>query len=167
MRKFTLCWKFLPVILLTSLALTFNINAQTTTKYLCGTTEAGVDVTLGKLTTTILTNGDVHVVLESMKSFNDNTYAEDPDPTYVINWPGDKHEFKNLTGSDKAQFSFTDKNGKEVFSFQLDYFSKDADMYPSGYGSLGLEGKDGKLITGNAAWLVDFNSRKVLVVRIE
>ena len=58
------------------------------------------------------------------------------------------HSFKDLLGSDHAELIITDRNGKLVMQFKLDYISEDASR-PSGYGSLGVLGGDGGMITGD------------------
>src|SRR5262249_49512620 len=60
---------------------------------------------------------------------------------------------------DEAEFRFTNGSGAVVLDFQVDYisaatkatFPSGTVSYPSGYGTLGVSGGDGKLITGSAA----------------
>lgn len=93
----------------------------------------------------------------------DNTYGANS-----IGWgknvapSGKNHKFKDLKGSDKAQFTITDGNGKMVFDFTLDYISETAKGSGS-YASLGAEGGDGEVHSGSAdsllAWgtSLDYN----------
>jgi len=119
---------------------------------LCAIDDNGIEHNVGGLTLTTLANGDIKVTLVYSKDFNDNTYGDN-----AVNWPGDNHKFKHLVTSDMATFSFTNGNGAEVLRFDMDYFSESS-AYPSGYGTTGITGKDGNLITGNAAWVLDYSS---------
>ncbi|MCU0661301.1 MAG: hypothetical protein MUC50_03130 [Myxococcota bacterium] len=92
----------------------------------------------------------VHVRLTFDPRFVDNTYG-----ATSIGWGESKkgtHAFKDLVGSDHAEFLFWDKAGKETMRFKLDYITEDADTgatHPSGYGSAGVDGGDGKWILGD------------------
>ncbi|WP_437636541.1 hypothetical protein [Sorangium sp. So ce854] len=106
----------------------------------------------------------VHVRLTLNPAFVDNTYGET-----AIGWggggdqPGDGpkpkpkghkgHTFKDLVGSDKAQFQMTDGTGELVLDFFVDYISAD-EAKPSGYGSLGVVGGEGKMLLGDASAIV-------------
>ncbi|WP_437509564.1 hypothetical protein [Sorangium sp. So ce1099] len=109
----------------------------------------------------------VHVRLTLNPAFVDNTYGET-----AIGWgggeqpapgpgpgPGPKpkghkgHTFKDLVGSDKAQFQMTDGTGELVLDFFVDYISED-ESEPSGYGSLGVVGGEGKMLLGDAGAVV-------------
>ena len=88
---------------------------------------------------------------------NDNTYGT----SASAGWGKGGHKFNDLIGSDKAEFRFTDAKGNVVLDFNADYVSKVSSLklpsgatvnYPSGYGTAGLGG-DGKLISGNAAFI--------------
>lgn len=119
----------------------------------------------------------VHVRLTLNPEFVDNTYGAN-----AIGWenrkgPGGKamampmgamgpmgpmgpkaaHTFKDLLGSDHAEFKLSDKSGKVVLHFKQDYISQDAGA-PSGYASLGVSGGDGKMLGGNADDLVAFST---------
>ena len=52
------------------------------------------------------------------------------------------------------QFLFTDGLGNVVLDFELDYFAE----IGTGYGTPGVEGKDGKVITGSAASLLEWGT---------
>ncbi|HET8932225.1 MAG TPA: hypothetical protein VFN67_02240 [Polyangiales bacterium] len=114
----------------------------------------------------------IHARLTLNPDFADNTYGASS-----IGWgnrkgPGGKamampkgmgpmgmgaHTFKDLLESDHAEFKLTDKAGKLVLHFKEDYFSQDKSR-PSGYGTLGVSGGDGKLLGGNASDLVAFST---------
>lgn len=93
----------------------------------------------------------------------DNTYGNN-----AIGWgehvapSGKDHKFRNLKGSDKAQFTITDGAENVVFDFTMDYIS-DSDSAPSGFASLGVASKDGHVHSGSAnsllAWgtSLDYN----------
>ena len=70
----------------------------------------------------------------------------------MVQWPR-RHNFNDLVGSDKARFIFTNAAGDTVLDFVLDYLSASAGT-PSGYRSLGATGGDGRMSTGNAAWIL-------------
>jgi hypothetical protein len=74
----------------------------------------------------------------------DNTYG-----TGAVGWPKG-HSFGNLTGSDKAEFRLKDADGAVVLDFFLDYITSSS-AFPSGFGTLGFTGGDGKLVSGDAS----------------
>jgi hypothetical protein len=80
----------------------------------------------------------------------DNTYGANASP----NWPSG-HAFTDFTGSDKAQFRFTNGAGSTVLEVSIDYLSASG-AYPSGYGSLGATAGDGSVITGSAVNLASY-----------
>ena len=108
----------------------------------------------GTLTTMVLPSGDIKVMLSQSRTLNDNVYGI---PAPADGWSS--HTYGNLTGSDKAEFRFTDANGLVVLDFFVDYISSATSKtfppptgtvsYPSGYGTLGANGGDGQLVTGN------------------
>jgi cysteine-rich repeat protein len=114
---------------------------------------------IGYLYTSTAANGDVSVYYEQVKNLNDNSYG-----TTRVNWSRN-HNFGDLTGSDKARFVFKNKNGNIVMDFYVDYMTASA-TFPSGYGSLGVSGGEGKMNIGSAANVLgattslsyDFNS---------
>ena len=63
------------------------------------------------------------------------------------------HTWKDLVGSDHAEFVVTNEAGELATQFKLDYVSVDAKA-PSGYASLGVLGGDGKMIKGDSKWIV-------------
>jgi hypothetical protein len=109
-------------------------------------------VNAGLLIATVLPSGDVKVTYRQSRNLNDNVYG-----TSANNLDGwTKHNFSDLTGSDKCEFRFTDSTGKVVLDFFSDYITQAASsltptgtvVYPSGYGSLGPNGGDGSMVTG-------------------
>lgn len=75
------------------------------------------------------------------------------------------HKFNDLVGSDKAGFELKDSNGQTVMKFYMDYITdsntqETAGEYAaySGYRSLGVTGGDGKMLTGDASKLYNFDS---------
>jgi len=121
----------------------------------------------------------VHIRLTFNPWFADNTYGEnaigwtredramrapmDPmmmDPMMMMMGkprPGggpNGHSFEDLVGSDHAEIQLTNEDGEVVVQFKLDYISEDADA-ASGYSSLGVTGGEGKMIVGDAAWILD------------
>ncbi|HEX6245850.1 MAG TPA: hypothetical protein VFZ61_33225, partial [Polyangiales bacterium] len=63
------------------------------------------------------------------------------------------HTFKDLVGSDHAEFTLRDATGTTVLQFKADYLSESA-AAPSGYASLGVEGGEGKMLVGAASDVV-------------
>ena len=96
----------------------------------------------------------VHLRLTFDPAFVDNTFG-----TGSIGWPHRRgHTFlKDLIKSDHAELMASDATGKQVVRFKLDYVSADAST-PSGFGSLGVRGGDGSMITGDPAWIVAWNT---------
>ena len=93
--------------------------------------------------------GDVFVAFMQPLTLVDNTYGAGS-----IGWgddapSGKNHNFKDLTGSDKAQFQVTDHAGNTVLDVTLDYMSETSKG--SGiYASLGVTGGDGNVEVGSA-----------------
>jgi hypothetical protein len=115
-------------------------------------------ITAGLLITQVLPNGNVKVDYRQSRGLNDNVYGT---PAPADGWA--HHNFSDLTGSDKAEFRFTDGTGKTVLDFYSDYISAASSSvtpmgtisYPSGYGSLGPNGGDGSMVLGsksNVLW---------------
>jgi hypothetical protein len=118
------------------------------------TTIGGTNFPAGTLTVNVLASGDVEVLFLQSQNLNDNRYGTNA--TVATGWKNG-HKFSDLTGSDEADFRFTDGNGKVVLEFQVDYISAATSAkfgdgvtinYPSGYGTLGPLGGDGKMIVG-------------------
>jgi hypothetical protein len=60
------------------------------------------------------------------------------------------HTFKDLVGSDHAEFTLTDARDSVVLKFKADYLSE-TDGAPAGYASLGVTGGEGKMLVGAAS----------------
>jgi hypothetical protein len=118
--------------------------------YLSGQIQEMCDLSLSAHVGTlyILQNdSNLFVAYVQNKSLIDNTYGNNS-----IGWTP-PHKFKHLKSSDKARFRFTDGSNTTVLDFDLDYLSEDP-SFPSGYGSLGATGGDGKMHTGDSAWIL-------------
>lgn len=111
----------------------------------------GHTIPMGTLTAGVDGNGDVTVVFEESRNINDNSYGVN-----AVGW-AHGHKFTDLVNSDKAEFLFKDATGKKVFDFYLDYISAKTGT-PSGYACLGVSGGEGKVLTGQAAWLLAWDS---------
>lgn len=131
-------------------------SRSTVTEPLC-MQNGGTNLTTGMLTVNVLSNGDVEVFYMQSPALNDNRYGTGA--TADTGW-SKGHKFKDLLGSDEATFLFTDGNGNPVLEFQDDYISAASSVtfgdgvtinYPSGYGTLGPLGGDGKMIIGSAS----------------
>jgi hypothetical protein len=96
----------------------------------------------------------VHLRLTFDPDFVDNTFG-----TGSIGWPHRRgHTFlKDLIKSDHAELMASNAMGDEVVRFKLDYVSADPSA-KSGYGSLGVRGGDGKMISGDPAWILAWNT---------
>jgi hypothetical protein len=93
----------------------------------------------------------VHIRLIFDPDFVDNTFGDKS-----IGWEASKkgtHKFKDLVGSDHAEFVLTDASGETVLQFKLDYISEDPEQ-ESGYRSLGVEGGEGKMMVGESSSIV-------------
>jgi len=88
-------------------------------------------------------NGTTTVTFTQGLGVNDNSYGTGTDPS----WGTKGHTFGNLTGSDKAEFRFTNGNGQVVNDFFIDYLSAKTGT-TSGYGTLCASGGDGSLVSG-------------------
>ncbi|MEN6545485.1 MAG: SdrD B-like domain-containing protein [Armatimonadia bacterium] len=112
----------------------------------------GTTIGAGYLAAEVLANGDVKLTFVESRAINDNTYGNT-----ASGWGSKGHTFNNLVGSDKAQFRVTDANGNVVMEFYLDYITASS-LYPSGYGTLGATGGDGKMVIGSASNLVSYTT---------
>ena len=103
--------------------------------------------------------GDLSVYFLQPVTLVDNTYGDN-----TIGWgrgvapSGKNHNFKDLIGSDKAQFVFADGQGNIVLDITTDYFSETAKE--SGiYDSMGVTGsRDGAVYIGSAADVLAWSS---------
>jgi hypothetical protein len=98
--------------------------------------------------------GDLYIAYVTSLSLVDNTYGKNSHNSWALS--GKSHSFKNLTGSDKAQFLVTRGDGSTLADFTVDYITASTAKstrfpsgFPSGYGSLGAAGGDGKVNTNN------------------
>jgi hypothetical protein len=91
-------------------------------------------------------NGTSTVRYEQPLGVNDNSYGVNS-----IGWGSKTHTFGNLVGSDKLEFRFAN------LDFYLDYISAKPGT-PSNYGSLGVNGGDGSLLSGNAGDIVSWTT---------
>jgi SdrD B-like domain len=99
----------------------------------------------------IAANGDLKITYDQFPAPNDNSYG-----TNAVGWPNG-HKFSDLVGSDHAGFELVDPSGTVQLSFNIDYISVDATQ-PSGYGSLGATGGDGKMLVGTSAGITATSS---------
>jgi hypothetical protein len=95
--------------------------------------------------------GDFKITYLQSFALNDNTYGTNSSS----GWGHNGHKFQDLVGSDQAEFRVTNDSGKIVFDGEIDYIDKATSKtfpggmtvsYPSGWGSLGDTGGDGKVI---------------------
>jgi hypothetical protein len=101
-----------------------------------------------------LASGDVKLIFDQTPDFNDNTYG-----TNIVGWGAKAHKFSDLTGSDNAEFQIKNGLGNVVFDFKIDYITCLSTMStPSKCDSLGPLGGDGGVITGNAAWVLNWST---------
>jgi hypothetical protein len=80
---------------------------------------------------------------------NDNSYGENA-------VGGSKRKFKDYR-ADNAEFVITNGNAQTVLHFRLDYLSADPGA-PSGYDSLGPDGGDGQIISGDGAHILSWST---------
>ena len=114
----------------------------------------GVPTQAGTMIVDILPNGDVKATFITSMAVNDNTYG--------LNTGADwdrVHKFTNLVGSDHARFGFTNGDGNVVFDAKVDYISETGTaLYPSGFGTFGVDGKEGVINTGSLSDVVGFST---------
>jgi hypothetical protein len=101
----------------------------------------------------VAAGGDVSIALILPVTLVDNSYG-----VHSIGWGSDApsgkhHNFKDLKGSDKAQFVFTDDTGAVVLDFVLDYLA----AIGPGWGA-SIDSKEGKILTGSAADILGFGT---------
>jgi hypothetical protein len=112
----------------------------------------------------------IHARLTFNPRFVDNTYGDTaigwgdaaaaPKPPMGMGMPGKPampkgkgHTFKDLVGSDHAEFTLTDGAGEVKLKFKEDYLSESA-AADSGYATLGVTGGEGKMLVGPASAVV-------------
>jgi hypothetical protein len=81
-------------------------------------------------------------------AFVDNTYGAN-----AIGWGTKGHTFKDLVGSDHAELSLFDGGSALVSMFDLDYITANS-ASACGYGALGVRGGEGKMLTGDATYIL-------------
>ena len=101
----------------------------------------------------VAAGGDVSIALILPVTLVDNSYG-----IHSIGWGSDApsgkhHNFKDLKGSDKAQFVITDDTGAVVLDFVLDYLA----AIGPGWGA-SVESKDGEILTGSAGDILGFGT---------
>lgn len=159
MRKslIILCSVFLSFLASTNI----NYAQDSKTEYLCIIDGSGNNVQVAQFTTTVLPSGDVHAEFITSLAVNDNSYGLKGGPNHSVNWGSKIHKFSDLLGSDKAIFEIYNANGSLVMDFDLDYIGIDPGAV-SGYASHGIdetgEKSDGELRSGQASWLLDYNT---------
>jgi len=88
-----------------------------------------------------------HIRVTFDPGFTDTTYGEGS----CCGWPVKRgHTFTDLIKSDHTELLLTDTTGATVMNFKIDLASADA-AAPCGYGTLGVTGGDGSVITGSAS----------------
>jgi hypothetical protein len=85
-------------------------------------------------------------------SFVDNTYGEN-----AIGWGDKGHTWKDLLGSDHAELELFDNTHAMVMQLKIDYIGIDTTQ-TCGYESLGVSGGDGKMLIGDAKWVLGSTS---------
>jgi hypothetical protein len=89
----------------------------------------------------------VHIRITFDPAFTDNTYGAGS----CCGWPPKRgHRFGDLTGSDHTELQLTDAEGNVVMNFKIDFITADPNS-PCGFGTLGVAGGDGSMITGDPA----------------
>ena len=102
--------------------------------------------------------GDVTVLFIQPVTLVDNTYGEN-----AIGWgrgvapSGKNHNFRDLEGSDAAEFLFTNGAGQTVLEVTMDYISQTSEG--SGvFRSLGVTGGDGEVDFGSADSVLEWGT---------
>jgi uncharacterized repeat protein (TIGR01451 family) len=132
----------------------FVLSAQTfpQTKYICATYN-NQTMRMGILTININSAGNYECKFYASLGLNDNTYGTSTHSS----WGSKVHKLGDLIGSDKAIFEVRNAANAKVLAFEMDYFSAKS-TFPTGYGTFGPFGGDGKITFGNGAWVLDYNS---------
>ena len=127
------------------------------------TTNLSPNRTSGVVTTSeILASGDVKVTFLQDLGISDNTYG-----TGAVGWNGG-HKFGNLIENEKLEFRLFDRAGKVVIDLYVDTISVGTGAklsngsllrsYPTGNGTLGPFGGDGRMVSGNPAHVLDYST---------
>lgn len=91
------------------------------------------------------------------KKFCDNSYGVNSIGWGGAQGKGRQHAFNDLVKSDHQVLYWHNCAGQNVITTQLDYIEKDSTS-PSGWGSLGVNGGDGKMLKGKASDVVAWTS---------
>ena len=81
-------------------------------------------------------------------TFVDNTYG-----TNAIGWGQHGHTYMDLVGSDHVELQLFDGSSTLVMDMKLDYISVDTTK-SCGYGALGVSGGEGKILVGDAKYVL-------------
>jgi VCBS repeat-containing protein len=96
-----------------------------------------------------LTNGDIKARAVVSRNYADNTYGVNK----LADWGNKKRDFKAVYNSDFGQLAFYDANGSKKIDFKIDLLTAKSGT-PSGYGTLGVSGGDGGMVSGSASNIV-------------
>ncbi len=94
----------------------------------------------------------VHIRVTFDPSFADVSYGEEGS----VGWGNTKkgfHTFSDLTGSDHTELLLTNGDGETVMNFKIDLITADTES-SCGYGTLGVTGGEGKVLVGQADWVL-------------
>jgi hypothetical protein len=85
------------------------------------------------------------------------TPGAEPDKAPKPKKPKGGHTFKDLVGSDHAEFQLFDTSGVLTMQFKLDYISESSEV-TSGYSCGGVTDGEGKMLVGDSAWILGATS---------
>lgn len=95
----------------------------------------------------------VHIRVTFDPSFADNTYGANASAGWSEGELAKGHTFRDLVGSDHLQLLLTNGEGSTVIELKEDYLTvaeETASASSCGYGTLGVTGGEGKMITGES-----------------
>jgi|GEM_PF-4527818 len=95
------------------------------------------------------TNDDVRIVFVTSPTVNDLVYGA---PSLSAGWTK-THTFQSLVGSDQATFYIAMNDPSKDLNFKVDCVSP-SPLYPSGWGTLGVDGGSGAMLKGDRAAIV-------------
>ncbi len=105
--------------------------------------------TAGTLICSQLSNGNYQIVYRQDPSQTDNTYGRGSSS----NWGGQQRNFSDMLSGQAAEFKFLDAKGNTVLDVATDYISQ-SKSFPSGYGTLGISGGNGTVISGSGSHVI-------------
>ena len=105
--------------------------------------------TAGTLICSKLSNGNYQITYRQDPSQTDNTYGRGSSSS----WGGQQRNFTDMLSGQAAEFRFLDANGNTVLDVATDYVSKSS-SFPSGYGTLGVKGGNGAVISGSSSHVI-------------